>query len=277
MTDFDFGDLSFPGSIWDSNTPSDLCQFDEKLTDFWDSCDSPLTGFSPIEQAPSSPLPVPSHTPVVCHRRTASEPAIAPTFIAPPSVHVRAASIPLPILGTDQFSRNLEFISLCSDKSVTFNPHKLGFVPVAFWKNRDYTFGELVQDFFQKKCNVNTRFSHKLFNALKIAESDPFYIDYLGVEWVTDSVLKVRKNVFARLLGIKTVDGSLFHQQGNFPSHGFMELGVQEARECVQEADMQNVDFEEVRLLAHHSGEFARNADPENIEGCKWVNSRKKV
>lgn len=42
--------------------------------------------------------------------------------------------------------------------------------------------------------------------------------------WVKDTVFKVDKCVFGRLLGIKSYDGGLFHSQGNFPSHGFREL-----------------------------------------------------
>jgi hypothetical protein len=32
--------------------------------------------------------------------------------------------------------------------------------------------------------------------------------------------------IFAKLLDVKIIDGSLFHHQGNFSSHGFIENGI---------------------------------------------------
>jgi hypothetical protein len=78
-----------------------------------------------------------------------------------------------------------------------------------------------------------TRFLHKLFNALKISEVRPSLYPFVGVQWVTDTILKVDKARFARLLGTKCIDGALFHQQGNFPSHGFAELRIEEARAAI--------------------------------------------
>jgi uncharacterized protein YjbI with pentapeptide repeats len=174
-------------------------------------------------------------------------------------------------------SNDGEFARLCNDPAVAFNPHTLGLVPLGMWPNREVTFGELVGAFFQKKNTITTRFTHKLFNALRIAESDPFYAEFVGIEWVTDTVLKVNKKAFARLLGIKTIDGSLFHQQGNFRSHGFAELSVQEARACLSEADLEDVDFDEVRVLTHQSGAVTRNSDAAELENCKWINNRRQT
>jgi hypothetical protein len=191
-------------------------------------------------------------------------------------VHARQRSLPvsanLPLNDIDA-----EFMQICADPAVKFNPHRLGFIPTTFWPDQDSTFDDLVADFFQKKNNSNSRFSHKLFNALKIAEEDPFYVTFLGVEWLTEFILKVDKKVFARLLGIKTIDGSLFHQQGNFPSHGFIELSERAARESLADTDLEGVDYENVRLLTHQPGIFIRGCTEEGIEHCKWINSRKRV
>jgi hypothetical protein len=171
-----------------------------------------------------------------------------------------------------------EFLRLALDPSVTFNPARLGFIPQSVWTDgRDVKFGDLVTDFFQRKNNANTRFSHKLYNALKITTSDPFYFDFIGVEWISDIVLKVDKRIFAQLLGIKTVDGSLFHRQGNFPSHGFAELTSIEAVDLLGAAELVGVDFDVIRLLVHQERVFVRDASLEAIENCKWVPVRQRT
>jgi hypothetical protein len=143
------------------------------------------------------------------------------------------------------------------------------------------TFGDVVRTFFRRKCSGGHKFYHKLYNALLITETYPCYSDMVGVEWITDAVIRVDKAAFARLLGIKTINGSLFHQQGNFPSHGFVELQEGDignlpcqAKGFIYNVDLTGVDFENVRLLRHEPGVFVRGANPEVIDQCKWINSR---
>ena len=88
--------------------------------------------------------------------------------------------------------------------------------------------------------------------------------------------MKIDKRIFARLLGIKTIDGSLFHQQGNFPSHGFVELNEKEAAAEVSPEHLEGVDYETVRLLVHNPGIFTRDCTEEDIERCKWISTRKR-
>ena len=109
------------------------------------------------------------------------------------------------------------FNDICLNSAATLNPVTLGFIPSHFWPNKDYSFADIVFDFFQRKNNTNCRFLHKLYNALKISQISPTYSELAGVQWITPNVIKVSKGQFARLLGIKSIDGSLFHQQGNFP------------------------------------------------------------
>jgi hypothetical protein len=167
-----------------------------------------------------------------------------------------------------------EFADACANPSLKLNPRKLGLVPSKIWGDHELTFGEIVTDFFQKKNNSTSRFLHKLFNALKISEAHPFCVPYMGIEWVTDRVVKVDKLRFARLLGIKTIDGSLFHQQGNFPSHGFVELSEGEAREMIPLEGLQHVDYDAVRLLTHQPGVFTRGCQEGAIGACKWSSTR---
>jgi hypothetical protein len=175
------------------------------------------------------------------------------------------------------FEPDAEFAKVCACSSPKFHPRRMGFIPITFWPEHEYTFGELVADFFQKKNHSNSRFSHKLYNALKIADQKPFYVGFLGVEWISETMLKVDKRAFARLLGIKTIDGSLFHQQGNFPSHGFVQVWEKVARQTLSEADLEGVDDDTVRLLTHQPGIFIRGCTEEALNCCKWVSSRRRA
>jgi hypothetical protein len=247
----------------------------------------------PFATSRNPPPPPPPPSPPIRHQRFPTSPPSMPPFALPPNPgtfvggnhlriqfnhlsHTRQHSLPPPA-PPDLGDVDVEFAQICADRAVRFNPHHLGFIPSNFWPDQNYSFGDLVTDFFQKKNNSNSRFSHKLYNALKIADEDPFYVTFLGIEWVTDHVLKIDKKIFARLLGIKTIDGSLFHQQGNFPSHGFVELNEAAAREAVSEADLEGVDYENVRLFTHRPGIFIRGCTEEAIDRCKWISSRKRV
>jgi hypothetical protein len=169
------------------------------------------------------------------------------------------------------------FQNLCNDKNFKINPVQLEFIPTKFWPNENIAFGDIVADFFQRKNNVNCRFSHKLFNAIQISKYIPNLKQFVGVEWVSSTILKVSKIQFARLLGIRSIDGSLFHQQGNFSTHGFFEVSGDEARSQLGEAEFNSMDLENVRLLKHSQGIFVREATEEDLEKCKWVSSKKKA
>ena len=168
------------------------------------------------------------------------------------------------------------FYAVCADPSLIFNPARLGFIPPNLWEDRNMTFGECVSEFFQRKNNANSRFSHKLFNALRLSEFNPIFTPFVGVKWINENILRVDKRAFARLLGIKSIDGSLFHQQGNFPSHGFFEIGAGDvSRYCPPGLDLTGVDFENVRLLIHTANLFKRGCTEADIEHCRWASTRK--
>lgn len=161
----------------------------------------------------------------------------------------------------DQISARTDdqFNAILDANAFFINPAQCGFIPSLFWPNKDYVFGDIIQDFFQRKSNVNCRFVHKLYNALKIVQLYPSMKELIGIEWVTPHILKCRKWTFARLLGIKSIDGGLFHKQGNFPSLGFKELNLDEANVYCQGADISDVDFDNVKLLVHAPGQFTSN------------------
>jgi hypothetical protein len=233
----------------------------------------PYRGSFPFSFEMDLPSSIPSPVgPPPCHRRTESQ----PTFRLSQQLHITFSSPSKSNHASLSQSSDADFDSVCSDVDITFNPRQLGFIPAHGWTDSRRHFGDLVTEFFRKKSSSNSRFLHKLYNALKIYESDPFYGEFVGVEWLTDTVIKVEKAKFARLLGIKSVDGSLFHQQGNFPSHGFVEVSPMEARKLVPPAALIGVDFDDVRLVVHQSGEFRRGCGSDIEERCRWINGRKK-
>jgi hypothetical protein len=103
-------------------------------------------------------------------------------------------------------------------------------------------------------------------NALEIVVEDPAYFDLVGVAWLTDTVLNVDEVRFARLLAVRTSDGSLFHKQANFPWHGFAEICHADARKMLSPRELEGVDIDVVRLVTHEAGEFCRGRIPD-IEG----------
>jgi hypothetical protein len=152
------------------------------------------------------------------------------------------------------------------------SPQTLGFMPSSYWLNTSLSFGALVAKFFHRKNNASCRFPHKLYNALLLVENDPTLFSLVGVKWLTNEVFLVDKFVFGRLLGIASFDGGLFHWQGNFPSHGFIELtpdqiaGIQSAG-----FDPSGVDHDRYHVLRHAAGQFTRAVSEEVFEACKWT------
>ena len=179
---------------------------------------------------------------------------------------------PMPINWSPE---DVQFFTLCRDASIKLNPHALHFIPAAFWADTEFSFGDLVYDFFQRKNNNNSRFPYKLFNALSISHNCPSLSPFMGVKWVSNSILQVDKREFARLLGIKSIDGSLFHQQGNFPSHGFLELKASDfPLYDIPPEIVEIVDFDNIRLLVHSAGIFVKNCTEDSIERCRWISTR---
>ena len=176
-------------------------------------------------------------------------------------------------LDIDGPSSNTAFKAALADSTFVLHTRKLGFLPSHFWPN-DSTFSDIVTRFFQRKNNANCRFPHKLYNALALVEAMETMWNLIGAKWVTYDVFKIDKFIFGRLLGIQSIDGGLFHRQGNFPSHGFAELTVAEVSDMKRRfALADDVDMERVRLLRHPSGGFTRESDEETVNRCRWGSS----
>lgn len=165
---------------------------------------------------------------------------------------------------------DLIFKDALENVNMRFNPAKLGFIPSAFWSDNDMTFNDIVKSFFQRKNNSKCRFPHKLYNALIFTQNDPSLFPLIGVYWVDRTSILIRRKTFARLLGIKSIEGSLFHQQGNFPSHGFAEVDPQ-----VVKMKFPNFDFSVNRLITHTAGVFVYGCKESDINECRWNSSNK--
>ena len=167
------------------------------------------------------------------------------------------------------------FNDILIKRNVTLNPLRMGFIPSYFWVDKEVPLVDLVYDFFQRKNHANCRFFHKLYNALRMGSISDIYAEIAGVQWITDTVFKVNKGQFARLLGIKAIEGSLFHQQGNFPTHGFVELNIQQAKILCPAYNLNLIDFDDVRLMIHQPGIFTRTCNEAQLMTCAPLSFRK--
>jgi hypothetical protein len=59
----------------------------------------------------------------------------------------------------------------------------------------------------------------------------------------------------------------LFHAQGNLPSHRFVEI---QSRAGFDPGDVEDVDFDNVRLLTHHAFLFTAFSSEGDLQGYKW-------
>jgi hypothetical protein len=171
---------------------------------------------------------------------------------------------------TDGPRSNAAFQAALDDPTLTCDPIADGFVPLDFWSTNSYTFGDLVRTFFQKRSTAGCRFPHKLYNALMLVELDVKYYDLVGVQWLTDRIFKVDSLLFGRLLGLHALASSLFHRQGNFRSHGFVELGGSEADQLRDSCDLSDLDMDRVRLVFSPTNAFYRDCGDASITGCRW-------
>lgn len=156
--------------------------------------------------------------------------------------------------------------------SECIDPQQLRFIPENSWNSHPVSLSFLHDDYFGRKNNVNRRFEHKLWNALRITAAFPNMTKLVGVQWVTDTIIKVYKYPFAKLLNINAVDGGLFHKQGNFTRHGFVVLSDADAKAKVPMEHLHDVDFRDVLLLQHETLQFTVLSSEGSISTCKWNN-----
>lgn len=164
-----------------------------------------------------------------------------------------------------------DFYAACIDPKLTLNPHKLGFAPASYWPDEEYTFGDIVEDFFRRKNHPNSRFSHKVYNALQISEKVPHLRKFIGLSWLSNTVMRVENNIFGRLIGITSIAGGLFHRQGNFTSHGFIDAPASIVRMDLGPDYIIPSEKDNYRLLIHSMGMVYRGCTEDDIAHCKWA------
>ncbi|OHT13233.1 hypothetical protein TRFO_16675 [Tritrichomonas foetus] len=183
----------------------------------------------------------------------------------------RSLSLSTPMLVPIRSNRELTFEEACSDPNFTVAPLHAGFIPRNAWGNQPIAFGLLVATFFRKRNSMHCKFPFKLYNSLRLTLTCPAFFKYIGTRWITETVFIVDKIIFAKLLGVRSIDGSFFHQQGNFPSHGFEELQFIQAQKIAREQGIGDFDPTNIRFLRHASGRFNINSTEADIFQLKWT------
>ena len=174
-------------------------------------------------------------------------------------------------LTTTENKEEQDMFDLCfSNQSFVFEPKKLGLIPEVFWKGDVITFSSLVSNFFRRKNNPKCRFHHKLYNALKLTSTYPNIVPILGVEWISEYIILVHKKEFAKLLGVRTVEGCLFHKQGNFPAYGFVSPSPQDLVPILGENMRRSFDYVNCKLYIHKDKKFHKGCTEKDIEDWKW-------
>jgi hypothetical protein len=120
---------------------------------------------------------------------------------------------------------------------------------------------ELRQMYFTRRSGVGRQFDFKLFNALCITAKYPSAYEFVGAVWISPNVMKIHAQPFANLLGIHTVQGGLFHKQGNFSRYGFSHIFRHVAPDFALSPDCDDVDDYNVRLYTDKSNRFFRERE----------------
>ena len=92
----------------------------------------------------------------------------------------------------------------------------------------------------------------------------------IGVMWISNTILKVHRTIFANLLGITKPTAALFNIQGSFPSHGFVEVDLKDARMEIDPSQLADVDGIQIRLFRHQNLQFTSFSGIEGLLNCRW-------
>jgi hypothetical protein len=113
---------------------------------------------------------------------------------------------PRSVLGSASSCSDFEAFS--ADDGFTFNPYELDLMPMRYWKDQLYNFGDLARNFFRNKNSMNARFANQLYNALQVSDFNSAYAELIGVKWMNESVFRIDKIIFGKLLDVKATEGS---------------------------------------------------------------------
>lgn len=163
----------------------------------------------------------------------------------------------------------------CEDDFMV-DPKKLKLLPREIWGSKPPArlFSELSTSFFRRNGR-NIRFNFKLHNLLMITKECPQRYPVVGVLFIGPEYILVNGEVLAKVLGVKTDSyrAALFHQQGNFKTHGFVELFPQNIDRNLlfpQYRDI-NINAENESIFTHEY--YNINSNQEDVESMRWVSS----
>jgi hypothetical protein len=140
-------------------------------------------------------------------------------------------------------------------------PIDLGFLPKSEWTASQFSLWDLRKMYFTRRNGIARQFEFKLYNALCITTAFPAAYEFVGAVWVCDRVMKIQASAFANLLGIHTVQGGLFHKQGNFSRHGFDHIFKSSSMELAKMPECEEVDDYQVRLYTDRLNRFVRGSE----------------
>lgn len=153
-----------------------------------------------------------------------------------------------------------------------FNPLELNFLPKELFATQSMTLKYVIENFFHARSTKNLRFEHKLWNALALSTHFPDLIHILGIQWVSNDVLKVNRDRFGSLINVTKPSAALFNNQGSFQTHRFLEVSKHEAIHTfnIPPASIEDVDESVVRLYRHSDGLLRANSQKTDIHSCRW-------
>jgi hypothetical protein len=156
-------------------------------------------------------------------------------------------------------------------RECTVDPFQLSFLPIGRWQAQVVTIGELVTDFFGVRSSRVLRFEHKLWNALALTKCNPHFYAYIGVKWVTPTILKVNRDVFGSFINVTRPAAALYNKQGSLATHGFREVPLRAVAHLISFDDRSDIDESVVRVFEHATPLFnIFFADP-HLRGCRYA------
>jgi hypothetical protein len=154
-----------------------------------------------------------------------------------------------------------------------FDPVELGFIPVGHWMPGPMTLKTAMTEFFTVRSSRILRFECKLWNALALVREDPELYRYVGVAWISRTVLKVNRDVFGRFINVTRPAAALYNNQGSFATHGFKEIALSEVEGVVPAEQLSDVEESVVRLFTHLTPLFNAYSRPDEVMSCRYVQS----
>ena len=174
------------------------------------------------------------------------------------------------------------FEDVYNDETCIINPTAIHLLPEKYWSQQPptLTFAQIVNSYFKQNRTQNSTFMLKLYNLLLISINYPILENALGVRWANDNVIEISRSGLVNIFNLRenTVDGSMFHRQGNFPTHKFIEIN---------ESNFQQFGFYEypkmpriqgdTKFFMHEPHIFTRRPMTEaELKSIKYSNEAKK-